>query len=604
VVRGQVRIPVTAEAGSRIAVRESDREVAAATATGRVQVIAFRADDGSHEYAVSATDSAGNESVQAVAAGAEVDGTPPSIQRLAVEPAVPSSVSSTVRFVTEPGAAFAVSVSGRREVVRGTADSTGAATAELWLPNGRYRLSVVARDQAGNVRRTVTRLAVAIAHPAFRLARTSEDGANPVVFAVTGPRRSTGAVTIGTRTVRYALDDADRTVVTVPLPDGRYSSVRAVLSDAVGRRAASTFTGFTVDTAGPELAVQVDQVSVEHGQLSITVTTEPGSAVVIDAGAAGRRELRADDGNASVTLPAETGRYDLVVTSTDEFGNQTRRPLSVSVTKPITAAEIVAGLIALVLLVGIPTLAGWLLWRRRDRMAAWRSRRRQAAEQRAAAAAHAKAVATHQAALAAHTAARHRWSQEHDRWTTRRCLLQSLVDTAETDCGTRPPDFTVVKLRSDERVYDTVDGGLVELRRSADATRPMVVQAGSVAITSHRIVFNGQKRREWSYDKLVDVTHPAPGQTMLLVSNRQKSSGVDYSGPSAERVRVLIDLAIADPDGRRANVIAQLRRDVVAHDQREPREPTDLSPTPPPSPMTTSPTGEGRSTVTAGERRR
>lgn len=97
-------------------------------------------------------------------------------------------------------------------------------------------------------------------------------------------------------------------------------------------------------------------------------------------------------------------------------------------------------------------------------------------------------------------------------------------------------------------------------------------------MTTARIVFDGEKRREWVYDKLIDVAHPTPAQTMLVVSNRQNPSGLDYSGPEAERTRVLIDLAIADRDGRRDDVVAGLRQQLAAHTSIEPTEPTPPRP--------------------------
>lgn len=354
--------------------------------------------------------------------------------------------------------------------------------------------------------------------------------------------------------------------------------MRATLTDAVGRRVSAATPALTVDTTRPELSVQVDRIRADRGVIALDATTEPGSRVVVNAGDAGRRESAPADGRWSVTLPADSGKYDIVVTSTDRFGNQTRRPLTVAVTKPMTKTEVFIGLIALMILVGVPVFLGWLLWRRRRQVREWLARRRELARQCAAAAARARAVEAYQQALATHAAERHRWQQTHEAWAARRRWLMALVTLAEEEKGGRPHGFAEIKLRADERVYTTVPAGLVELRKTDGQFRRQVVQSGTATVTTARIVFDGEKRREWAYDKLVDVAYPTPAQTMLVVSNRQNPSGLDYSGPEAERTRVLIDLAIADRDGRRNDVVASLRRELTAHSAVEPTEPTPPRP--------------------------
>lgn len=46
---------------------------------------------------------------------------------------------------------------------------------------------------------------------------------------------------------------------------------------------------------------------------------------------------------------------------------------------------------------------------------------------------------------------------------------------AQEENGSRPPRFTEVKLRADERVHTTVPAGLVELRKTDGQFRRQVV---------------------------------------------------------------------------------------------------------------------------------
>ena len=161
---------------------------------------------------------------------------------------------------------------------------------------------------------------------------------------------------------------------------------------------------------------------------------------------------------------------------------------------------------------------------------------------------------------------------EHERWQSRVRTLRALLRAAEAEVGTTSVTLVGLSLRAGERVYVEVDGGLVELRNRGRRASWRAVQAGTVTVTSQRIVFSGRTRREWAYDALTEVVHASPCRTVLAVTDRPTASGVDYDGATAERTRVLIDVAIADSRGRRADVVRDLRDRLADHVRREPRD--------------------------------
>jgi NOL1/NOP2/fmu family ribosome biogenesis protein len=93
-------------------------------------------------------------------------------------------------------------------------------------------------------------------------------------------------------------------------------------------------------------------------------------------------------------------------------------------------------------------------------------------------------------------------------------------------------------------------------------------------ITSQRLVFAADKNREWAFDKLRDVSHPTPDLTLLQVSNRKNRSGVRLPSFERDRFRLLLELALADAQGERADVVSRYRDRLARHDQTRPVPPT------------------------------
>ena len=100
----------------------------------------------------------------------------------------------------------------------------------------------------------------------------------------------------------------------------------------------------------------------------------------------------------------------------------------------------------------------------------------------------------------------------------------------------------------------------------AGAETPTNIDTGSFTVTSTRAVFVGdQQTREWSWAKLLGVTHhDHPPWTALAVSNRQKVSGVLYDAVHARTLAFWIDLAVARAQGTQAELAARVRGELEA----------------------------------------
>jgi excalibur calcium-binding domain-containing protein len=107
----------------------------------------------------------------------------------------------------------------------------------------------------------------------------------------------------------------------------------------------------------------------------------------------------------------------------------------------------------------------------------------------------------------------------------------------------------------------------------APAMSGVPIDNGQVAVTSHRIVFFGHKRREWAYSKLAGIVHSAGGRTWMSVSNRKKVSGVALPSGAVADFRLFLALAMADAAGERAGLVAHLEEQVGRYRQALPPAP-------------------------------
>ena len=96
---------------------------------------------------------------------------------------------------------------------------------------------------------------------------------------------------------------------------------------------------------------------------------------------------------------------------------------------------------------------------------------------------------------------------------------------------------------------------------------PFKIDEGMVVITNRRVIFQGPSQtREWDFDKLIGMQHDDERPwTAIHVRNRQKVSGVGYGDRLTPHVRLRLDLAVADYQGRPEIVAERLRHQVEQH---------------------------------------
>ena len=84
---------------------------------------------------------------------------------------------------------------------------------------------------------------------------------------------------------------------------------------------------------------------------------------------------------------------------------------------------------------------------------------------------------------------------------------------------------------------------------------PTIIDSGDISFTTQRIVFQGRTyTREWMFSKLIGIAHDATqAWTAIQVSNREKTSGIVYTGipPDVVRLELAVAVAIFNGDGPR-----------------------------------------------------
>ena len=77
-------------------------------------------------------------------------------------------------------------------------------------------------------------------------------------------------------------------------------------------------------------------------------------------------------------------------------------------------------------------------------------------------------------------------------------------------------------------------------------------------------MFTGTKQiRQWHWSQLADVEHSEDGMwTRIEVSNRRRTFGVMYDREIQEQIRFSIDLAVANTEGTRAELVERISREI------------------------------------------
>ncbi|MGW2705249.1 hypothetical protein [Streptomyces sp. NPDC001340] len=563
---GRVSLTVTAEQGARIEVAETDEyglasgTVAKATATGGAQTITFKADNGSHAYTVTATDAAGNTSDESADVTVDVDADAPDVTGFSIAGPDATTATARVSFSSEAGAAYELTVSGRKERLNGTVGDDGEVSdAALVLPDGGYTARIAVTDEAGNVGRAEQKLRVSLGELAPKVAADREPGSGRVRFTVTAPPRSKGRLAVGDATDQAFTTDADgRAEIGAQLPDGSYPAPVVTVTDPFGRSGRASGPKLVVDTTAPALKVTSDAERAAHGDLALTVTTEPHTKIAVSYGSGTHAGLISSGHASTVTRALSPGTYRVTVTATDAYGNATTKRLKIAVDDQPTAGEWLVLLLKAILVSALIVAAGYVYHRTRPAREAGRARR--AAER------YARELRS--------------WEQEHERLVELADFAAELGDDERSVGGWLA---AWGKRKRDESVWWVTDADMVQ--PGTNGLDISVRDSGTLVVTGQRVLFVGGTRREWLFSKLVHVEHSGQDVTWMRVTNRTNVSGVRYRR-EPEKTRITIESAIAEaPAGEarelgtgRGPVLARLRQAITAHDRQRPS-----SPEPPPA---------------------
>ncbi|HET6213643.1 MAG TPA: hypothetical protein VFE14_12335 [Micromonosporaceae bacterium] len=106
-----------------------------------------------------------------------------------------------------------------------------------------------------------------------------------------------------------------------------------------------------------------------------------------------------------------------------------------------------------------------------------------------------------------------------------------------------------------------------------------VVDTGVAAVTNRRVIFLGRHRREWTYAKLVGLSHAADGRASLMrVTNRVRVSGLSMDAGLARGFRFNVALGIAESANDRPGFVAHIQRLLGNHQWSRPQPPEPVTP--------------------------
>jgi hypothetical protein len=121
------------------------------------------------------------------------------------------------------------------------------------------------------------------------------------------------------------------------------------------------------------------------------------------------------------------------------------------------------------------------------------------------------------------------------------------------------------------------------------------IDTGTIFITNRRVIFRGLKQnRECAFDKLISCEHLDSGESVFALSNRQKNTVLHYGPALNDWFRVHYEVAFADYQGTRAQLVAALQAQLAEHERSRPAPiPAPVSTTPEDVPSPPGPTMQG-----------
>ena len=219
------------------------------------------------------------------------------------------------------------------------------------------------------------------------------------------------------------------------------------------------------------------------------------------------------------------------------------------------------------------------------------------------------------------------WQAEHDAY-------QHVLELARDFYGEQSSD---VVLKKGEALYSKLDGSsLIEDRagtgewkgRSQGVSIPVgslggrsvryrvgaskghyvqgtpvatAIDTGTIFITNRRVIFRGHKQnRECVFDKLISCEHLDSGESVFAVSNRQKNTVLHYGPALNDWFRVHYEVAFADYQGTRAQLVAEIEAHVAELDRSQPA-PARVAATPDVIPPPPAPSMEGHTAEWAAD---
>lgn len=569
---GAIGVTVRAEKGSQVVIREQGGPVVAqGKAVGGSVTLRWTTTTGSHDYAVRATDKAGNRSPKATFT-AVADATAPRVRQFQVQPGTPQDTRSVVTFRTQRDAAYRVLLDGA-VVAEGTAEERDVRR-RLDVADGRYDLTVEVRDEVGNLGSATKVLRVRIPELAVTSEVTSEPTAPVQTVRVAAPPTAVrGQLRVpGLDPQPFRLKGGEATV-RVRLTDGTYDAIRVTVRDTQGRVGRVVLPPVQVDTTPPVLEVRPDPEAAADGKLRAEVVSEDGAEIawrlLTSAGVvAASGSFVAEDGGGTIAQDVEEGRYQLQVEATDTFARTTSQEAGTSIAADpwptwlvvlVSVGTIVGGLVLLALLALLLRRA----WRwarpgvlaRRDR---WR--RRRTARARLAAENAARRSEEREAQRAQKEQARAERDQEraHRAAAAAETAVPERTETLTTFLGAVEAgvDAEVVGLAlgEDEVVRHLTAATLYEAVGEADELEG---HDGELVLTNHRILFLGDPQREWLVDRVADLRDIGDDQTMVRLAGQDTWAGLVYADP--ETTRLHLDLLRAEQQGRGAEHLSALQ---------------------------------------------
>ena len=302
-------------------------------------------DDGDFQITVVATDAAGNVSGETTVSYT-LDTTPPDAPVL-TEPASPSPIEKPMwLFTLEDGTLATCTITGPTgAIVQGPVACSSPFTGLLkGLPDGKYTLTVVISDAAGNQStpvRSVFTLDRQAPVPPTVVPPSSPGNSRQPAWQITTPKGATLTCTLMRGGVVVSAPGACPTgglYSLAGLPDGTYT-LRVTAIDSAGNISATSVSTYVLDTVTPSTP------RLEYSTPSPSLSVKPYWGFTLPAGTTGRCELLHNGtviasksdcrGAVSFDLTGRAvGTYTIRVYATDAAGN---------VSRPMTASYVFGG---------------------------------------------------------------------------------------------------------------------------------------------------------------------------------------------------------------------------------------------------------------------